>query len=189
MKNATGEFVSPSDRAKLEYCTSATNQDTSTSLQSRKEDANIISDSGARRPPTKVKEVSVTSPNRRPAPHLRRVEVSSSSVTIHGPPSSTGRKNNTFQRPAPMAARSTGHRKVAVIAKADDWTHWVELGVYFSGFPMHVTTKEVWDVFSREGDIITIELFEDYTGRPNGRGRVRFRYVSLLAGSIGRRLI
>ena len=103
----------------------------------------------------------------RPAPHLRRTGTSTENMTIHGPPSSTGRKNNIFVRPVPMA-------RSAIVARANDWSHWVEVAVQFSGFPVNTTTRDIWNVFKNEGDILTIELFDDYNGNSSGRGRIRF---------------
>ena len=111
----------------------------------------------------------------RPVPHLRRTVISTGTIAIHGPPSSTSRKNNIFVRPAPMAARAISRSQSAVIARANDWSNWVEVAVQFSGFPTNTNTKDIWNVFKNEGDILTIELFDDYNGNPNGRGRIRFR--------------
>jgi hypothetical protein len=53
------------------------------------------------------------------------------------------------------------------------------LFVAFSGFAAKVTTKYVWRIFKQEGDILSIELFDDFSGDQSGRGRIRFRYVRL----------
>lgn len=110
-----------------------------------------------------------------PLQHHRRVANNTTLNKIHGPPSSKRRTSNVFQRPCPMAIRATGRHHGAVIAKTNDWSQWVELAVQFSGFPSYVTTKEVWAIFKEEGEILTIEIFDDNSGKPSGRGRVRFR--------------
>ena len=54
------------------------------------------------------------------------------------------------------------------------WAVQSELKLKFVNFPPMVTTKVVWDVFSREGAIAWIELYE-FNGKPDGNGYVRFR--------------
>ena len=108
----------------------------------------------------------------RSASSLGRPRISSKLITIHNPPVSTGKKNNAFQPPAPMATKTN---KNPTVSRSNDWTEWVELGIQFSGFPTDVTTKDIWNVFKKEGEILTIELFDDYQGNPSGKGRVRFR--------------
>jgi len=119
----------------------------------------------------------------RDAPHLRRTKEG------NGSPSSTGGKSNTLQllsharhhlpstgrTSGAMDSRIIGATKVIDVSRRDDWRHWLELGVLFRGFPPSVTTRDVWKAFKQEGDIVTIELFDNNTGEPNGRGRVRFR--------------
>ena len=58
-----------------------------------------------------------------------------------------------------------------------NWRSWLEVGVRFSGLPPNTTTRDVWEAFRKEGQIATIELFEDNSGIRDGRGRVRFRSV------------
>ena len=111
----------------------------------------------------------------RPGPHSRRTSTSTEAITIYTPPSSTGRKNNAFLRPAPMATRPFSRPQSAVVARANDWSNWVEVAVQFSGFPTNTSTKDIWNVFRNEGEILTIELFDDHNGNPSGRGRIRFR--------------
>ncbi|MCJ1473449.1 hypothetical protein MMC13_002100 [Lambiella insularis] len=107
-------------------------------------------------------------------PHLRRIAKGVSLIEVQGPPSSVGRKYNVFERSVPMATRAVSRRHGAVIAKIHDWSNWVELAVQFSGFPSYVTTKGVWTTFKAEGEVLTIELFDDSNGKSTGRGRVRF---------------
>ena len=110
----------------------------------------------------------------------RRTRANGKVITIHGPPSSTGRRINVFQRPppqpAPQPARATMQQIPSgpVMRRPDDWTHWLELSVKLTGLPPNVTTRDIWRCLSREGSILTIELYEDNRGNREGRGRVRF---------------
>ncbi|MCJ1416306.1 hypothetical protein MMC32_002641 [Xylographa parallela] len=73
-----------------------------------------------------------------------------------------------------MATRPFSRPQSAVVARANDWSNWVEVAVQFSGFPTNTSTKDIWNVFRNEGEILTIELFDDHNGNPSGRGRIRF---------------
>lgn len=110
------------------------------------------------------------------SPTQRRTQANGEVIMIHGPPSSTGRRNNIFQRPSPQAPRVTMQQTQSgpVMRRPDDWTHWDVLSVKLSGLPTNVTTRDVWTCLSREGCIQTIELFEDNRGNRDGKGRVRF---------------
>ncbi|MCJ1355792.1 MAG: hypothetical protein MMC33_005784 [Icmadophila ericetorum] len=59
-------------------------------------------------------------------------------------------------------------------ARIEDWTTWGELSIKVSNIPLEATTKDLWMAFKKEGQIVTIEIFEDATGRRDGYGRVRF---------------
>lgn len=114
----------------------------------------------------------------RPPAAMRRTPQQQITIDIHGPPSSTGRPTNGFQRPPPLAM----HRALQVQQgpehrrPGDDWTQWIELGIKLSGLPSTVTTFDLWQSFRREGSIATVEIFEDNQGKRDGKGRVRFRY-------------
>lgn len=101
--------------------------------------------------------------------------------------SSVNQSNSTAAKPANGVVRRSSPvgRAVnpgnATVARSNDWTHWLELSILFSGFPSDITTRDLWTVFSKEGDITLIELFEDT--KIDGRGRIRFRYVSWVNGS------
>ena len=110
------------------------------------------------------------------SPNQRRTQANGKVIMIHGPPSSTGRRNNIFQRPSPQLPRVTMQQTYSgpVVRRLDDWTHWVELSVRLYGLPTNITTRDIWACLSKEGSILTIELFEDSRGVREGKGRVRF---------------
>jgi len=119
-------------------------------------------------------------PKRAPAAE-RRTPQQQTTIEIHGPPSSTGRHTNRFQRPPPpamnrlmQALQGPEHRR-----PGDDWTQWIELGIKLSGLPFSVTTFDLWQSFRHEGSIATLEIFEDNQGKRDGRGRIRFRYSNM----------
>jgi len=126
------------------------------------------------------------------SPHLRQARENSGSITLHEPPSSRemGPKtlqlpfHHSCQRPSSMAqtrlsmnSRVPDPARSFNVSRRNDWSNWLELGVDFRGFPPKVTTKDVWKVLKGEGEILTIELFDDDKGDLSGRGRVRFRYA------------
>lgn len=110
------------------------------------------------------------------SPAQRRTQANGKVIVIHGPPSSTGRRNNIFQRPSPQLPRATMQQTPSgpVMRRPDDWTHWVEISVKLFGLPTNVTTRDIWRCLSTEGCIMTIELYEDNRGTREGKGRVRF---------------
>ena len=59
----------------------------------------------------------------------------------------------------------------------DDWTKWVELGLKISGLPPSTTTRDLYRCFSKEGNIVLIELYENTRSEREGTACVRFRYV------------
>ena len=103
----------------------------------------------------------------RPPAVMRRVRQSPTTVTIHGPPSSNGRLNNAFLRPAP--------RSTPLPVVNDDWKAWDEVSIKIRGLPLNITTLALWKVFQDEGSVDYIEIFEDGVGRKDGSARVRFR--------------
>lgn len=127
-------------------------------------------------------EYSGSTPPPRAPSFMRRTPQQQDMITIHGPPSSTNRRGNVFRRPRPQGLSAPlqnfggpQHRR-----PEDDWTQWIELGVRLTSLPSTVTTLDLWKTFSKEGSIATIEIFEDSKGEKDGRGRLRFRYISAL---------
>ncbi len=59
----------------------------------------------------------------------------------------------------------------------DDWTKWVELGLKISGLPRSTTTRDLYRCFSKEGNIVLIELYENTRSEREGTACVRFRYA------------
>ena len=57
----------------------------------------------------------------------------------------------------------------------DDWTKWVELGLKISGLPPSTTTRDLYRCFSKEGNIVLIELYENTRSEREGTACVRFR--------------
>lgn len=59
----------------------------------------------------------------------------------------------------------------------DDWTKWVELGIRISGLPPSATTRDLYRCFSKEGNIVLVELYENTRNERQGTACVRFRYA------------
>ena len=76
------------------------------------------------------------------------------------------------QRTRAMSQRSNGG---PIARRWDDWASWPEVRVKIFGLTPNITTADLWKCFSKEGTIITIELFEDSKGARDGKGQIRFR--------------
>ena len=127
----------------------------------------------------------------RDPPYFRPIQEKSGFIASRWSPSSGGRRTKTLPLPLHSAqcpsfiaqAPLSMHPKVSNpsrgfnVSRQSDWSRWLELGVDFRGFPPKSTTKDVWKVLKEEGEILTIELFDDDKGDPSGRGRIRFRYA------------
>lgn len=59
---------------------------------------------------------------------------------------------------------------------SEDWRRWVELGIKIFDLPAITTTRDLWQRFSQEGNIVYVELYENTSGQPDGKACVRFRY-------------
>lgn len=56
-----------------------------------------------------------------------------------------------------------------------DWTTWQELTVKIYNLPPTATTRDVYRCFSRQGNIVRIELYENTRGERDGNASVKFR--------------
>jgi RNA-dependent RNA polymerase len=63
----------------------------------------------------------------------------------------------------------------AALALKPDWQTWESLAINLFDVPNEANAKAIWAAFKSEGALCSIDLFEDYTGKRNGKGRVRFR--------------
>lgn len=75
-------------------------------------------------------------------------------------------------RPRATYQRSSGG---PIARRWDNWASWPEVQVKIFGLTANITTSDLWKCFSKEGTIVTIELFEDRTGARDGKALVRFR--------------
>jgi RNA-dependent RNA polymerase len=57
------------------------------------------------------------------------------------------------------------------------WQTWDSFAVNLFGVPEEATAFTIWTAFNRQGNIFSIDLYEDDAGRRNGKGRIRFRFV------------
>ncbi|KAI9715875.1 MAG: hypothetical protein M1812_005695 [Candelaria pacifica] len=83
--------------------------------------------------------------------------------------SSHGRLANTFSRPT---HQDWGRH---VVRGDEDWQTWVEIAVKVFGLPPYITTLDIYRLFSKEGSIETIEIFEKSRGFREANARMRFR--------------
>lgn len=57
------------------------------------------------------------------------------------------------------------------------WKQWETVGVNISRVPEEADTQVIWQAFSKEGNICSIDIFDDRHGNRGSKGRIRFRYV------------
>lgn len=55
------------------------------------------------------------------------------------------------------------------------WNKWETVGVNISRVPKEVTIRDLWEAFSKEGKICSIDVFDDRHGERGSKGRVRFK--------------
>ncbi|KAI9703299.1 MAG: hypothetical protein M1836_007865 [Candelina mexicana] len=120
------------------------------------------------RPTYRVYRYGEVTPPRGPAAQ-RRNPVQRNLLPISCSVSSHGRPANTSVRSAPQ------DRGRYVVRGDEDWQTWVEIGVKVFGLPTNSTTLDIYRLFSKEGSIETIEIFENTRGIREGNARIRFR--------------
>ena len=96
---------------------------------------------------------------------------------MRNPTSSPGRPFNALPRASPRELWAASQQNGAVARRQDDWTTWNELNIRLFGLTANISTRDIWKGFSKEGSIVSIELFEDSKGTRDGRGVIRFRYA------------
>ncbi|KAJ5652195.1 hypothetical protein N7507_009621 [Penicillium longicatenatum] len=55
------------------------------------------------------------------------------------------------------------------------WRNWESVAVGVSDLPKGTSTYALWEAFSNEGNIFSIDIFEDRNGNRSSRGRIRFK--------------
>lgn len=59
------------------------------------------------------------------------------------------------------------------------WSFRDSLTIHLSRVPAEATVLSIWEAFSAHGRIISIDLFEDSTGKRTHNGKLRFKYCFL----------
>ncbi|KAL8792589.1 MAG: hypothetical protein Q9195_004812 [Heterodermia aff. obscurata] len=57
----------------------------------------------------------------------------------------------------------------------NDWTSWVEAHVMLFRLSPTISTGDLWSSFHDEGNITSIEIFEDSSGSRTGKAKIKFR--------------
>lgn len=60
------------------------------------------------------------------------------------------------------------------------WRFWPSVSFSLNDLPKIITTSAIYKSFGMQGNITSIDIFEDKDGKPTGQGRIRFKYVSFL---------
>ena len=76
--------------------------------------------------------------------------------------------------------RGTTQRQYAGAATRpyNDWTTWVEVSIILFGLTPDVSTHDLWNSFNKEGNITTIDIFENLSGSRTGKAKIRFRWAA-----------
>jgi hypothetical protein len=104
--------------------------------------------------------------------HLFATSIYSSSLLLAKPKMS--RKDIAYFQ----SSRPKGPRRILPPTSWISWKSWNSLAVDLLNVPKEVNTHDVYDAFSKEGNIMYIDLWENSKGEPDSKGRVRFRLVS-----------
>lgn len=75
------------------------------------------------------------------------------------------------------SSESTGRTPTSAPALWLPWNQWETVGVNISQVPKEADTQVLWEAFSKEGEICSIDIFDDSHGNRGSKGRVRFKYV------------
>lgn len=59
------------------------------------------------------------------------------------------------------------------------WRSWESLAINVFNIPEGTNTFVLWDSFKKEGNITSVDIFDQRTGDRHSKGRVRFRYISI----------
>jgi hypothetical protein len=59
------------------------------------------------------------------------------------------------------------------------WKLWDSVAIRLANVPKGANTFTLWQSFSKEGSICSIDLFEDFHGHREHKGKLRFKLVSL----------
>lgn len=60
------------------------------------------------------------------------------------------------------------------------WKSWPSVSITLYNLPNTINTHELWRSFTIQGNIVSIDIFEDRHGHPISKGRIRFWYGSFL---------
>jgi RNA-dependent RNA polymerase len=60
------------------------------------------------------------------------------------------------------------------------WRLWESVAVNISNIPKEADTHSLWQAFSKEGRVFSIDIFEDFHGNRESRGKIRFKSVNSL---------
>ena len=55
------------------------------------------------------------------------------------------------------------------------WRSWKTCAVDMLNIPREMNTHDIYDAFNKYGNLISIDVWEDAAGRPDSKGRMRFK--------------
>lgn len=57
------------------------------------------------------------------------------------------------------------------------WRSWKTCAVDLLSIPREMNTHDIYDAFNKYGNLISIDVWEDASGRPDSKGRIRFKWA------------
>ncbi|KAI9885653.1 MAG: hypothetical protein M1823_002522 [Watsoniomyces obsoletus] len=63
----------------------------------------------------------------------------------------------------------------SIAVTPDGWETWDSLAIRVFGLPWNISTLDLWSAFQKEGNVSTIEIFENRQGHRDGTAKLRFR--------------
>lgn len=55
------------------------------------------------------------------------------------------------------------------------WRHWESVAIYLDNVPLEANTYTLWRAFKDQGNIFSIDLYEDVHGNREAKGKIRFK--------------
>ncbi|KAI9039173.1 RNA-directed RNA polymerase (Sad-1) [Aspergillus affinis] len=87
-------------------------------------------------------------------------------------PTPPRKRQNPLKLPTRQARTSHQQLPPQILAP---WKSWGSVAIKISNVPKEVTAFHIWQAFNKEGNIFSIDLFEDSHGKRGAKGKIRFK--------------
>ncbi|KOS45065.1 hypothetical protein ACN38_g4048 [Penicillium nordicum] len=84
-------------------------------------------------------------------------------------------KHSQPNHPGLGSPKPPGPRHTSPVRDWVTWRAWKTCAVDLFNIPREMNTHDIYDAFSKYGHLISIDVWEDASGRPDSKGRIRFK--------------